>query len=61
MELSKYLTEGAYIIDVVVDQGDIVRYVSQKMDDDDTRDLDLMTESLKTDIMKTMLEKASEM
>lgn len=61
MELSKYLTEGACIINVVVDRGDFARYVSQKMDDDDTRDPDLMTESLKTDIMKKMLEKASEM
>jgi len=30
-ELDKYLTKGAYIIHIVVDQGDIVRYVSRMM------------------------------
>ena len=31
------------------------------MDDDDDRDPDLMTENLKNDIMKTMLETVSDM
>ena len=60
-ELDKHLTKGGYIIYIVVDQGDITRYLNRKMDDDDDRDPDLMTESLKNDIMETMLEKASEM
>ena len=60
-ELEKYLTEGAYTIHIVPDKGDIARYLSRKMDDDDARDPDLMTENLKNDIMKTMLEKTSEM
>ena len=60
-ELDKHLTKGAYIIHIVPDQGDIAKYLSKKMDDDDDRDPDLMTENLKDDIMKTMLEKASEM
>jgi len=60
-ELEKHLTKGAYTIHIVPDQGDIARYLSQKMDDDDDRDPDLMTENLRNDIMKIMLEKASEM
>jgi len=60
-ELDKHLTRGAHIIQIVPDQGDIALYLSRKMDDDDDRDPDLMTENLKKDIMKTMLEKASEM
>ena len=60
-ELDKHLTRGAYIIHIVPDQEDITRYLSQKIDDDDDRDSDLMTENLKDDIMKTMLEKFSEM
>jgi len=60
-ELDKYFTKGAYIIHVVADQGDIARYVSRKMEDDDDRDPGLMPDDLKHDIMKTMLEKASEM
>ena len=60
-ELDKHLTKGAYIIHIVPDQGDIAKYLSKKMDDDDDRDPDLMTENLKNEIMKTMLEKASEM
>ena len=61
MELDKHLTKGAYIIYIVPDQGDIAKYLNRKMDDDDDGDPDLMTENLKNDIMKTMLEKASEM
>ena len=60
-ELDKHLTEGAYIIHIVADQGDITRYLSRKIDDDNNQDPDLMTEDLKNDIIKTMLEKASEM
>ena len=60
-ELDRHLTRGAYTIHIVPDQGDITRYFSRKMDDDDTRDPDLMTESLRNDIMKIMLEKASDM
>ena len=60
-ELDKHLTRGAYIIHIVPDQEDITRYLSRKIDDDDDRDSDLMTENLKDDIMKTMLEKFSGM
>ena len=60
-ELDKHLTKGAYIIHIVADQGDIARYVCRKMDDDDDRDPDLMPDDLKHDILKTMLEKSSEM
>ena len=60
-ELDKHLTKGAYIIRAMVDQGDITRYLSQKIDHDDDQDPDLMTEDLRGDIMKRMLEKASEM
>ena len=60
-ELEKHLTKGACIIHILPDQGDIAKYLSQKMDDDDDRDPDLMTENLRNNIMETMLEKASEM
>ena len=60
-ELDKYITEEAYIIHVVADQGDIARYVSRKMEDDDDRDPGLMPDDLKHDILETMLERASEM
>jgi len=60
-ELDKHLTQEAYTIHIVPDQGDIARYLIRKMDDDDARDPDLMTENLKNDIMETMLEKASDM
>jgi len=59
-ELDKHLTKRAYIINIVADQGDITKYLSQKMGDDD-QDPGLMTDDLKNDIMKTMMEKASEM
>ena len=61
MELDKHLTKEAYTVHIVPDQEDIAKYLSRKMDDDDDRDPDLMTENLKNDIMRTMLEKASEM
>ena len=60
-ELDRHLTRGAYTIRIVPDERDITRYLSLKMDDDDRRDPDLMTENLRNDIMKTMLEKASDM
>ena len=60
-ELDKHLTRGAYIIHIVADQGDITSYLSQKIDHDDDQDPGLMTQDLKNEIMKTMLEKASEM
>ena len=60
-EPDKYLTEGAFTTNTAVCQGDITRYLSWKMGDGDARDSDLMTEDLKNDIMKTMLEEASEM
>jgi len=60
-ELDKYLTDGAYTINIVADRGDIARYVTQKLDDDNARDPGLMTEDMRNDIMKTMLEKASGM
>jgi len=58
-ELKKHLTKGAYVIHIVADQRDITRYISQKMDEDDDRDPELMTENLKNEITKTILEKAS--
>jgi len=60
-ELDKHLTKGSYTIHIVPDQGDLARYLSRKMDEDDDRDPDLMTENLKTDVVKTMLEKSSDM
>ena len=60
-ELDKYLTKGSYTIRIVPDQGDIARYLSRKIDDDDARDPDLMTDILRNDITKIMLEKASNM
>jgi len=60
-ELDKHLTKGAYIIHIVPDRGDIARYVSRKIDDDDDRNPDLMPNDLKHDILKIMLEKTSEM
>ena len=60
-ELDKNLTKRAYAIHIVADQGDITRYLNQKLDDDDDQDPGLMTDDLKDNIMKTMLEKPSEM
>lgn len=60
-ELDKHLTNEAYIIHIVPDRGDITRYVSQKIDDDDDRNPDLMPDHLKHGILKIMLEKVSEM
>ena len=58
-EIDKHLTKKACAIHILADQGDITRYLSQKMDDD--KDPGLMTEDLKKNIMTTMVEKASEM
>jgi len=60
-ELDRYFPEGAYTIHIVPNQKDIARYLARKMGDDDARDPDLMTENLKKDIIKAMLEKASDM
>ena len=60
-ELDKHLTREAYTIHIIPDEGDITRYLSRKIDEDDDRDPDLMTEHLKNDIMKIMLEKVSDM
>ena len=61
-ELDKYITKGAHIIPIVADQGDIAAYVTRKIEDDeDDGDPALMPDDLKHDILKTMLEKASEM
>ena len=58
-ELDKHLTKKAFTIHILADQGDITRYLTQKMDDDE--DPELMTEDLKNTILTTMVEKASEM
>ena len=60
-ELDNHLTKGAYIVHIVADQGDIARYVSQIIENDNDLDPGLMTEDLKNDIIKAMLEKASGM
>jgi len=60
-ELNKYLTKGAYTIHIVADQGDLARYVSRKIEDDDDRDPGLMPADLKHEVLKTMLGRASEM
>jgi len=60
-ELDKILARRVYSIHIVADRGDITRYVSQKMDDDDDQDPGLMTEDLRNVILETILEKASEM
>jgi len=61
VELDNHLMKGTYTMHIVPNQGDIGRYISRKMDDDDARDPHLMTEDLKSDITSIMLEKASEM
>ena len=58
-ELDKHLTQEAYAINIVADQGDITRYLTRKMNDD--QDPGLMTEDLKNNIMTTLMERASEM
>jgi len=60
-ELDNHLAVGANVIQIVVDLGDITRYLSQKIYDDGHQDPDLMTEDLKNDILRTVLERASEM
>ena len=58
-ELDKHLTIRPYAIHIVADQGDITRYLIQKMEED--QDPGLMTEDLRGNIMKTILGKASGM
>ena len=58
-ELDKHLTRKASAIHILVYQGDITRFLNNKMDHDE--DPGLMTEDLKKNIMTTMVEKASEM
>ena len=58
-EIDKHLTKKACAIQILADQGDITRYLSQKMEDD--QDPGSMTEDLRGNIMKTILEKASGM
>ena len=60
-ELEQNLTKWVPSIHIVADPGDIARYLSQKMDEDGDRDPGLMTENLKNDIAKNILEKASGM
>ena len=59
VELDSHLTEKAYVIHIIADQADITGYLSRKIDDD--QDQVLMTEDLRNNIIKIMLEKASEM
>jgi len=58
-EFGKYFMSGVYFIHIVVNKGDITRYLSHMIDNDGCPDL--MTEDLKNEIMKTMLGDASEM
>ena len=60
-ELDKNLTEEAYAIQIAADQGDITRYLTRKMNDNNDQYPGLMTEDLKNNIMTIMIEKASEM
>ena len=59
-EVEKHLMEGAYCINIMVDQGDIARHLSRKMDDDDARDADSKREDLKNEIRGEMSERSSE-
>ena len=59
VELNKHLADRAYIIQVEADQRDIMRYVQLKIDDDPHPGL--MSEDLRKDIMKRMLEETSGM
>jgi len=52
----RHLTSGTYIIHNVANEGDAARYLSHMIDNN--RDPGLMTEDLKNDIMKAILEKA---
>jgi len=58
-EIEKHLMEGAYCINVVVDQGDIAKHMSRKLDI--SQDTGMVTEDLKNDTTGGMSEKASEM
>jgi len=58
-ELGEHLVEDPYTIRIMADQGDIVRYLNRMLDDD--RDMDLMTEDLRNNIIETILGMASGM
>ena len=61
-EFDRYLTKGAYTIQIAADQGDIARYVSRKIEDDeDYEDPDMMPDDLKQDILNIMLEACGDM
>ena len=57
-EIEKHLMQGAYCINVPVDQGDIAKPMSRKLDI--SQDTDVVMEDLKNDIIGEMSEKASE-
>ena len=59
-EIEEHLKEGAYRINVVVNQGDIAKHLGRKMDGDGAQDAGLRTEDVKNDIMKIVSEKAPE-
>ena len=59
-EIEKHLMEGAYSINIIVDQGDIARHMSRKMDDGNSRDADVKTDDPKNNLRGGMSEKASE-
>ena len=58
-EVEKHLMEGVYSINIMVDQGDIARHLSQKIDDDNARGAD-KTDDPKNNLRGGMSEKPSE-
>ena len=58
-EVEKHLMEGVYSINIIVDQGDIARHLSQKIYDDNARDAD-KTDDPKNNLRGGMSEKPSE-
>jgi len=58
-ELDQHLTKEAYVIDIVADQEDIARYVTQEIRFLKYRDPGLVTENLEDDIRKVVSEEAS--
>ena len=58
-ELDKLLTKGVSTIHIVPSQRDIVRFIDHRFETD--LDPDAMTENLRNEITKLMLEKASDM
>ena len=59
-EVEKHLKEGAYSINIMVDQGDIARHLSRKMDDDNARDAHVKRDDPKNNLRGGISEKASE-